>query len=195
MSHRKLLAVDPSLTCSGWALFEVDSGSLVAFGGLRTLPPTTPLAERLLFLQSKVTGLFDSLNLPGRGDMLICEGPTTMRDPKAAFKVEQVRGIFETVARERGILVPGRLNPRTVHRELLAMKGRQMSRAIVKEQAIRVAISLYGESFRAAGVDPTEQSLARHQDVVDAVLLGTVGVERVRSACRAGVGLAQMFAM
>src|SRR5690606_567012 len=136
-SYKRLLAVDPSLTCSGWALFELATarpgqGKLVAVGKIRSLSPRVPLATRFSDLQRKIVGVYESLSLSGN-DVLICESQTTMRDPRAAFKVEQVRGIFETVARSRSLHVPGRINPRSVQSEVMGLRGKQLARAVVKD--------------------------------------------------------------
>src|SRR5689334_2486040 len=125
MPYRYLLSVDPSLTCSGWALFSLRSTALMGVGKIRSLPPSHALPDRLNDLQRKVQAVFDQFQLTEK-DILVCEAPTTMKDPSAAIKVEQVRGMFESLARTRRVTVPGRINPRTVHHELLGLKGRQL---------------------------------------------------------------------
>lgn len=189
----RLLAVDPSLNCSGWALFTLKGGELRAVGKIRSLSPKVALSLRLIELQQKVKGIFEHFRL-GEGDVLICEAPTTMRDPRAAFKVEQVRGIFETLARELGLEVPGRLNPRTVQREMMGLKGRQLARAEVKRIAAAIVARIHGEVLTKMGFDIAVDTLARHQDIVDAVLLGSLAVSRVQAAHTAKSSLSSMFA-
>lgn len=189
MHHsRYLVAVDPSLTCSGWALFGVRDGRVRAVGKVRSEPPPMPLAERLARLHDTVTGLFEKLAL-GNSDVLICEAPTTMRDPNAAIKVEQARGIFESAARSRSMSVPGRINPRTVHYEILGATGKQLARTIIKEMAVRTARSLYSTDLKALGFDIEECQLARHQDIIDAILLGHVALTRLEKARLASISV------
>jgi|GEM_PF-680288 len=190
---QRLIAIDPSLTCSGWALFGVRGAALLAVGKIRSLSPKLSMSERLADVQRKVTNLFDQFKL-GSGDVLICEAQTTMRDPKAAFKVEYVRGIFESIGRERELEVPGRLNPRTVQREIMGLSGQQVERSIIKETAVRLVDRLYGPALMAMGLYDRVEVLHRHQDIVDAVLLGALGVSRVEHATRAGCDLHVAFA-
>ena len=192
MPLRRLIAVDPSLTCSGWALFEISRGALCGVGKLRSLGATVPMAHRLEELQTRVAALLERFELGDR-DVLICEEQTTMRDPRAAFKVEQVRGIFEAVARSRGVGVPGRLNPRSVQFEVMGLKGKQTKREIVKEVAVEVVRSLYGPALHGMGFESTPLHLKRNQDIVDAILVGTLGLSRIQSAEAAGEELGAFF--
>lgn len=192
VSFRYLLAIDPSLTCSGWALFNVESERLLSVGKLRSLPPKTSLSHRLAELQVRIDGLFQSLAL-GPRDVLIAEAPTTMRDPRAAIKVEQVRSIFETLGRNRGILIPGRLNPRSVHHELLGLRGKQRPRAEVKEMAVQVVARLFLDALKAIQFPTEVDELRRHQDIVDALLLGYLGLARVRTAMQTGSAVSDQF--
>lgn len=181
-----LLAIDPSLTSTGWAVFSISRSKLLAVGLLRAPGTDRPLSRRLSMLQEQVVQLMSALKL-GKGDVLVCEGPAPLvRNPQSAIKVEHVRGIFECLARERGIEVPGRLNPRTVQVELLGLRGRQLQRASVKEAAQQVAGRLYQRFFMAW--QAKEQSNGRKakklpQDIVDAVLIGTLALARVQ-LCR-----------
>jgi Holliday junction resolvasome RuvABC endonuclease subunit len=192
MSSRRLLAIDPSLTCSGWALFHQREQSLLGFGKVRALPPRLALAARFEDLQSKFSKLLDKLAFAG-GDLLICEAATTMRDPLAAQKVEQVRGIIETLARQRGAEVPGRINPRTVQYELLGMRGKQLPRPIVKQLAVHAVRRLYAPRMLELGFPSEEGDLLKNQDIVDAILLGVVCLSRVKSAAQGGLPLAEQF--
>jgi Holliday junction resolvasome RuvABC endonuclease subunit len=192
MKYSRLFAVDPSLTCSGWALFDIHSEKLLGVGKLRSLPPKIPLAERFEDLQRRIRLLMDAIVL-GECDVLVCEAPTSVRDPHAALKVEQVRCIFEALGRERLSVVPGRLNPRSVQTEIIGLKGRQLKRDIVKEQALRVALMLYGVDLADLGLARGLGDLKRHQDIVDALLIGRVSLSRIKRAVSAGLGLHSEF--
>lgn len=186
MPSSRLVAVDPSLTCSGWALFNLSSGAVLAVGKMRSKPPSVALALRLEDLQGRINGLFEQLKL-GADDFLICESPTTMRDPRAALKVEQVRGIFEALARNRQMQVPGRINPRSVQYEVMGLRGRQLSRGVVKETAVRVVQASFGSDLSRLQFDPSPSNLRRHQDIVDALLLGALGLARLQASIAAAI--------
>jgi Holliday junction resolvasome RuvABC endonuclease subunit len=192
MQFRRLIAVDPSLTCSGWALFEVSGGALCGVGKLKSLGAGVPMAARLKDLQQRIMALMERFEL-STSDVLICEEQTTMRDPRAAFKVEQVRGIFEAVGRSRGLSVPGRLNPRSVQFEIMGLKGKQTKREMVKEAAVEVVRSLYGKSLLGMGFDTGATNLKRNQDIVDAILVGALGLSRIQSAVVSGEDLGTFF--
>ena len=183
LSENYLLAVDPSLTCSGWALFGLRSCQPEAVGFIRGLGASIPMSARMEKYQLDVAGLFERLRL-GQGDYLICEGPAPLvKNPQSAIKVEGVRGMFETLARGFGLNVPGRVNPRTIQSELMGLRGKQLKREIVKESA-RITVSrLYGDLQRIRmivpdGVSPGEKTRAI-QDIVDALLIGTYAVKRI----------------
>ena len=192
MYTRRLLAIDPSLTCSGWALFAIEKGRLQAVGKIRSLAPSLPLAQRLKDLQMRITAMIEKLDL-GRNDVLICEAPTTMRDPDAAFKVEQVRGIFEAVARAHQMNVPGRINPRSVQNEIMGLRGRQIPRNQVKETAAQVVRAVYEGTLVGMGFETTKAALRHHQDVVDAILVGSLAVTWVKVAMVSKVPLEEYF--
>ena len=188
----KLLAVDPSLTCSGWALFNRPAGRLLGVGKIHSLPSSCYMAHRLRDVQQKVLNVLQRLSL-GADDLLVCEGPTTVRDPRAALLVEQIRVIFETVARSRDIEVPGRLNPRSVQYEVLGLRGKQLARPIVKETAVQAVYRLHASQLEEIGFDSDLENLRRNQDVVDAILVGDLAMSRVGSAERAGGSLVERF--
>ena len=193
MHYNRLIAIDPSLTCTGWALFSLNDGVLRGVGKIKSLPPATPMAERLLRLQVRIAELMESLKL-GERDILVCEGQTSMLDPKAAIKVEQVRGIFEVLARQRGVLVPGRVNPRSVQRELLNFRGTQQKRYDVKMSACRVVKSAFEGQLESLGFDSHVKNLIKHQDITDAILVGSLAVSRVKDAKNAKIKIADLFA-
>lgn len=188
----RLLAVDPSLTCSGWALFSISTGDLLSVGKIRSLKPSFAMGERLLDIQIKVQSVLKDLRISAR-DVVVCEAQTTLLDPKGAFKVEQVRGIFESLARNAGAKVPGRINPRSVQREVMGLKGRQIARASVKKIALDIAHALYGKYLDNIGM--SRHDLTSNQDIVDAVLVGRLGLVRIQSAEAAGMSLDDFFAI
>ena len=179
-----LLAVDPSLTASGWAMFRLNDGLLTAVGLIEPPGPKEFLASRFNALQQHVRDLFEKLELEA-GDFMVCEGPAPLvRNPQSAIKVEGVRGIFESVARSHGVSVPGRINPRTVQSEILGMKGRQLARATVKEWSRAAAVRLYERELRQFFNCPAGVFSEISQDIIDAMLIGTVAVSRVQVAVR-----------
>jgi Holliday junction resolvasome RuvABC endonuclease subunit len=191
-AYRYLIAVDPSLTCTGWALFLVSTGEVAAVGKVKGLGPSIPLATRLERLQRHIGDLLGRLGLDGR-DILVCESPTTIRDPHNALKVEQVRGLFESLARAQGVRVPGRVNPRSVQYEVMGLKGKQLCRAEVKSAAVKTAQYLYATNLSQLGLLESGADLRKHQDIVDAVLIGRLALMRVQAALNGGVTLESMF--
>lgn len=189
-SFRYLLAIDPSLTCSGWALFSVPHGSITAVGKVRSDPPSVPMGERLRTLQDRISALLEKLGV-GSGDILVCEAATTVKDPHNALKVESVRSIFESLARGRGASVPGRVNPRSVHHEVIGLKGQQLPRVQVKALAVRTAELLYSADLVRLGLASAQ--LSRHQDIVDALLVGRLALTRVHSALDGEMSLEAQF--
>lgn len=192
MTLKKLLTVDPSLTCSGWALFKIQDGSLLGVGNLKSLNAKVPLAKRLTELQESIDSCFSTIKL-ATNDVLICEEATSMLDPSASAKLERVRGIFETLARARKVLVPGRIHPRTVQSELLGFKGKQLNRAIVKSSAIDIVSKLYAKQLERIGFDISYRNLSRNQDIVDALLLGMLALTRIKTARQAELGLIDLL--
>lgn len=192
MAEGRLIGVDPSLTCSGWALFDLKSEKLLGVGRIRSMAASFPMAERLEDLQAKVNTLLHELQL-GQGDVMICEAQTTMRDPRAAFKVEQVRGLFETLGRTMKVSVPGRLNPRTVQYEMMGLRGKQLKRVTVKQSAVMTVKHLYADALEGMGFDRKAIGKPAYQDIVDAILIGSLAVTKVKSARRAGMAFEQLF--
>jgi Holliday junction resolvasome RuvABC endonuclease subunit len=192
MADGRLIGVDPSLTCSGWALFDLRSEKLLGVGRIRSMAASFPMAKRLEDLQNKVSLLLAGLEL-GKGDVMVCEAQTTMRDPRAAFKVEQVRGLFETLGRTIKMSVPGRLNPRTVQYEMMGLRGKQLKRASVKQTAAMAVKHLYADALEGIGFDRQAIGKASYQDIVDAILIGSLAVTKVKSAGRTGVAFEQFF--
>lgn len=192
MGMSKLIAVDPSLSCSGWALFEIENGRLLGVGTVKTLDARHALADRMAKLQKNIAKVFAKVTLH-EGDVVICEDATSMKDPSAAAKLEQVRGIFETLARDAGAQVPGRIHPRTIQYELLGMRGKQHSREVVKFAAVQTVMQLFAEDLSRLHFDVSSESLERSQDIVDALLLGSLALGRIACAQNAGMSLAEYF--
>jgi Holliday junction resolvasome RuvABC endonuclease subunit len=191
-SYRYLIAVDPSLTCTGWALFSISSGEVTAVGKIKGLRPPLPLATRLERIQRHIGDLMARLALDSR-DILVCESPTTIRDPHNALKVEQVRGLFEALARAQGVSVPGRVNPRSVQYEVMGLRGKQVCRAEVKSAALKTAEYLYASNLAQLGLLESGTDLKKHQDIVDAVLIGRLALMRIQAAQNGGMTLESMF--
>lgn len=189
---RNLLAIDPSLTCSGWALFHIRTQELLAVGKIRSLPAKVPYAERLRDLHSRISTLFQEID-GGAHDVLVCESPTTMRDPRAAMRVEQVRCTFESIGRTRGMAVPGRLHPRSVQYEVMGLRGKQIGREVVKSTAVSLVEKLYADELREMGLWSDGIALRSHQDIVDAILIGNLAAARIKSALQGGVAIDSLF--
>lgn len=189
---RRLIAIDPSLSCSGWAMFRISDGRVISLGKIRGYPAVEALSLRLKKLQEQVAAIFSRIEL-GQLDILTCESPTTMRDPHAAIKVEQVRSIFETQARSRGANVPGRVNPRSVQFEVMGLSGKQLTRTLVKESAVRTVQAIFESDLKRLGFPVSEVDLKKHQDIVDALLVGRAALARVNSAKVAGIALEELF--
>ncbi|MFN8389750.1 MAG: hypothetical protein U0136_05620 [Bdellovibrionota bacterium] len=196
MIRKHLLAVDPSLTASGWVLFSLDDALPKAAGVISPPGSEQLLVQRFNFLQLAVTEVLRKLNL-GTGDLLVCEGPAPLvRNPQSALKVEGVRGVFETVARSMGVQVPGRVNPRTVQSEILGMRGKQLARVTVKDWARRSAMQLYGSQLeRILASGGNGQGVRKiPQDIIDAALIGALAVARVQLALKSGASIDDVFA-
>jgi len=183
---KRLLAVDPSLTCTGWAVFDIDSQRPTEFSIIRPPGPTSHLSDRYDWLQEEVVKVYSSLGL-GRGDFIVCEGPAPLvKNPESSLRVERVRSIFEAVGRMHGVKVLTRLNPRTVQSEVLGLKGKQIPRAEVKELARSTALQVFPEIGKI-----TEKKLS--QDIVDALLVGMLAVSKIQIHLKTGVDLELLF--
>lgn len=191
-AFRYLFAVDPSLTCSGWVLFRVADGEIASVGKIKSAPASVPLAERLRAIQDSISTIFAKIGL-GENDLLVCEAATTMKDPHNALKVEQVRTIFESVARARLVRVPGRINPRSVQQEVMGLSGKQVPRAEVKSTAVKTAEFLYSSALRRLGLADGGEPLSKHQDIVDAMLVGRLALIRIQAARDGALSIESMF--
>jgi Holliday junction resolvasome RuvABC endonuclease subunit len=176
---RYVMTVDPSLVCSGWALFDYLSGELVGVGQIRSSPNQRIFSERIAYIQERIVKVLISCQL-GNKDILVCEGPTSMKDPAAAIKVEQVRGIFETIARQNQVTVPGRVNPRSVQSSVLGMRGCQLKRQLVKESAVVMVMQCYARPLERLGFEVTKVALKKYQDIVDAILVGAYVMSQLK---------------
>lgn len=177
--YKRLLAIDPSLSSSGWALFEIASEKLIAVGTLKSKYEKNKFFQRISKLQFEIGALLDNLEL-NSNDLLVVETATTIKDPDATLKVEQVRAIFEALARLKGMCVPGRVNPRSVHYEILGLKGKQLSRDMIKSAAFSVATKIFSQDLSRLNI--SEDMLIKEQDIVDAMLIGSLCLVRINQA-------------
>lgn len=177
--YNKLLAIDPSLNSSGWALFDILKESVISVGTLKAMPSSVNYFKRISDIQDKVDKLLSSLEI-GKGDVILVETATTIKDPSATLKVEQVRTIFETLSRLRGAQVPGRINPRSIHYEILGLKGKQLARDSIKFAAVNVVSNLFSNDLER--LELSKDTLSKNQDIVDALLIGSLGLVRINQA-------------
>ncbi len=189
-----LFAVDPSLTASGWALFCLHDDRPLAVGVISPPGPEESMSRRLSFLQNEIVRTLKHFSLSA-GDILICEGAAPLvLNPNSSMKVERVRSIFEAVAREQRLSVPGRINPRTVQAELLGMSGKQLPRKEVKAWASEAVERIFGSQLSQLPMYGVKSPVARMpQDIVDALLIGALAVSRVRLSTSTNVELESMF--
>ena len=188
---KRLLAIDPSLTCSGWALFDIKTKKLLSVGNVKS-KKEGGLSERLLDFQKKIVMLFEALMLNGH-DVLICVEATTMIDPRATLVVEQVRCIFEVLARNLNVCVPGRINPRTVQYEIMGLKGVQIDREHVKKIARETVNAIYADMLSQIGFFKQDILKKSNQDIIDAILIGTLGLSRILSIHNTKLNLDEVF--
>jgi Holliday junction resolvasome RuvABC endonuclease subunit len=183
-----LLAVDPSLRQSGWALFDMSAEAPVSCGIISPFDHKAALSERLLSLHKSVEALFNELSLSS-GDYVVCEGPAPVSlNPSSSIKVEQVRGLFEGIARTQGILVPGRLNPRTIQTELFGLRGKQIPRKEVKQVARSILLQMFGGN-KSLSFDLNIIS----EDAIDAILIGVLARIKILHALKTGCILSSLF--
>ena len=190
-TYKRLISIDPGLTCSGWALFDLKTMKLQGVGKIKSKKQGV-LNERLQDFQEKVLSLFNMLNL-SPSDILVCEEATTMIDPRSTLIVEQVRCVFEVLAREKGVKVPGRINPRTVQYEIMGLKGKQIDRENVKLVARNSVKQLYSGMLKDIGFPVDKLMQKTNQDIVDSILIGALGVSRVKSFVHAKCKIEEMF--
>ena len=180
-----LFALDPSLTSSGWALFCLKTLEPKKTGILKTLSTEFSLEQRLSDLQRQVRALYKDLEL-GKNDYFICEGPAPLvLNPSSSMKVERVRGVFETLARESSIKILGRINPRTVQAELMGLKGKQIERKEVKKIARDLANKMFSSYLKEN---------KSNQDIIDAILIGALVSSKLKLAKDTKVDLEVLFA-
>jgi len=93
------------------------------------------------------------------------------------------------------VLVPGRINPRTVHTELLGLWGKQIPRNQVKICAKETALRLYGDILRTATEKSPNKKKGKgiSQDIIDAVLIGTLAVSRIKHGRQCGQAIEETF--
>jgi hypothetical protein len=75
--------------------------------------------------------------------------------------------------------------------EIMGLSGKQLERKEVKATAVRMATFLYGPELQRLGINMDE--LQRHQDIIDALLLGRLALTRIQTAHDGELPLAQIF--
>ena len=179
-----LFALDPSLTSSGWALFCLKTLEPKQTGALKSLSTKFTLEQRLADLQRQIAKLYKELKI-GKNDFFICEGPAPLiLNPNSSMKVERVRGVFETLARESKVKVLGRINPRTVQAELMGLKGKQIERKEVKRIARDLANKMFSSYLKEN---------KSNQDIIDAILIGALVSSKLKLARDTKMDLEVMF--
>lgn len=184
----RVLAIDPGLTVSGWAVLDAQSGGLLLCGTTRPPGPSIKLETRLEVFQSLASSLFSRLALT-QLDAVVCEAAAPLvLNPASAEKVERVRSTWESVARANSVPVLERVNPRTIQTQMLGLRGAQAIRADVKRIARSVAQHIFGQSTLGFvelehGREWEEGRLAiadLTQDAIDALLLGSYAVTLIK---------------
>jgi hypothetical protein len=79
-----------------------------------------------------------------------------------------------------------------VHHEVMGLTGKQLPRDQVKMAARRTVEYLYLDQLNRLGLPET--SLSRHQDIVDAILIGRLAIMRIKAAADGGFPVEAMFA-
>ena len=193
----KLLAVDPGLSTCGWALFSLDTALPLRVGTLSPPDRRELMPTRLKFLQRGAGVILEKTGL-GQGDFLVCEGAAHVAlNPRTSLLLEQVRTLFETLARGCGAAVPGRVNPRSVQHQLLGARGKQLRRDCVKALGKRAALQLYGELLSSLEYTRISCSKSRtgrvEQDIFDALLVGTVAAVKIKQCFSSGLDVDVAF--
>lgn len=168
-SFKRVLAIDPSLISSGWALFRTSPRRCIGFGTIRT-EQIKCLESRLRSIQTQVKDLYTNINLSA-DDLVLVEDATKFIDPLNLIKVERVRAIFEVLARYSEIQTE-RIHARTIQRFVMGLTGRQLKREIVKACARQTAWVLYQSELKKIHGIKTVDDMKCCQDIVDALLIG-----------------------
>jgi tetrahydromethanopterin S-methyltransferase subunit C len=64
----------------------------------------------------------------------------------------------------------------------MGLKGKQLTRVEVKAAAVRTVQYLYASSLERLGLEISDAQLKKHQDIVDAVLIGRFALMRIQGA-------------
>jgi hypothetical protein len=75
----------------------------------------------------------------------------------------------------------------------MGLKGKQLPRLQVKAAAVRTVQYLYAADLQRLGIDAGEVSLAKHQDIVDAMLIGRFAILKVQGAIDTRQALEAVF--
>jgi hypothetical protein len=74
----------------------------------------------------------------------------------------------------------------------MGLKGKQLPRAEVKQAAVRTVEFLYSDQLIDLGIGA--EKLERHQDIVDAILIGKLALTRIQSAKNTSFPIEDLFA-
>jgi crossover junction endodeoxyribonuclease RuvC len=96
----RVMGIDPGSLCTGYGIVEETGGRLtsVHFGGIRS-KPKSPFAQRLKTIYDGLVTVIDEY----RPDTVAVEDVFFAKDPKAAIKLGQTRGVALLSAANTGI--------------------------------------------------------------------------------------------
>jgi hypothetical protein len=75
----------------------------------------------------------------------------------------------------------------------MGLVGKQLPRVEIKQIAVRVVEALYRRDLNEIGFVSSGAEMKRHQDIVDAILVGNVALARLRSARATGIEPENVF--
>lgn len=163
----RMFAIDPALNNTGVAIFDIYRKKLISTHIIKGLDEKTDLMKRYEHLQSLIRAFLHKENFK-QNDLIICEEAAAFKNAATVFKLEYARVVWEILGRTLGGKTPFRICPRSVHVELLGLRGRQQERKEVKLAARKVFEMLY----------PDKKDLS--QDEIDAVLIGELALTKLR---------------
>ncbi|MCS6961758.1 MAG: crossover junction endodeoxyribonuclease RuvC [Deltaproteobacteria bacterium] len=174
---QKVLAVDPSSSSLGWAI--IDTREIPLDAGVFYYNTDISISNRVKHIVNEIKHIIDCYNLK-RGDYFVVESSAGCINPRTFLILERIRGAGEAVALLNGLTVLGRINPRSIHVNLLGIK-KSLARVFVKS-----AIRSYVEKQFSAFLKSAEiEVIPKNQDVFDALLLGYYFV-RILKMCNNG---------
>jgi crossover junction endodeoxyribonuclease RuvC len=86
----RVMGIDPGSLCTGYGIAEETGGRLtsVHFGGIRS-KPKSPFAQRLKVIYAELASIMEEY----QPDTVVVEEVFFAKDPKAAIKLGQTRGV------------------------------------------------------------------------------------------------------